>query len=947
MRLTIRQTLALGIGIILVLFVISGIFSYYQTRIVVGQVESITKVSLARSVSTYEMEINLAEIAVAVSGYLHTPTPELRNRLADDTQDFQDALMQFQQFSRTRQDRDEIAQIRQKFDRYQLSATELIRVHDVQAQKIRAYGELAQVLDRELRGVYETRVATNDIKRNNRVRIAMRISNALHGMAEMLGIFLVTRTPEYETGMAQYLQELLQSSDAYVKATGPGEALQTAREQHQAVIEVTRRVGPIVALQKELDGLFMGFLAMSSQLDDLLDNEIQPSSWQQLNRVSATAVAAVKNADAVLWVTLCLGLAVGLLVGLATARGVMRHIRDLTVGAQAIARGDLSSRVTVLPGHEFAILGESFNSMAAARAQAEASLLQANRLLQDELDARHVNEERLKLAAAVFNSASEAIVITDNESIIVMANKAFERITEYDSGEVIGKNVRLLSDRGAEEMSVTMNFALRETGHWQGQRILRNKAGRRFPAWESVTLVLDPSGQLINQVWVFADITPLKQSEEQLRHLAHHDSLTGLPNRLLFTDQLQNAIARADQHAEFVGLFFVDLDRFKTINDTFGHSTGDSLLRAVADRLRQCVRDTDIVARLGGDEFTIIMEGVRQSDDLARAAEKILEAFTAPILAADHELIIAASIGISVYPRDAQDPEALLRHADTALHIAKEQGKNCYRYYAPGATDVALMGKIENGLRRAIAKNELFLQFQPQNNAATAELVGLEALVRWRHPEMGVLYPDQFIAIAEQSGLIVPLGNWVLRKICQQIRLWQEAGCRSVRVAANVSIQQLLRSDFADKLQILLNEHGVAPQQLEIEITESMLQQGNAVVNAISMTKMLGVFLTLDDFGVGYSSLSSLKGLPFDRVKIDRSFVGGLPNSSQDGALTKGILAMAKALDLDTVAEGVETVEQLQFLVAHGCDNVQGYLIGRPLDGDAVQTLLQAEEVLS
>ena len=532
-----------------------------------------------------------------------------------------------------------------------------------------------------------------------------------------------------------------------------------ARERHQAAVDVANQVDPIVALQKQIDDRFKNFLTIRNDFDNLLDNNVQPATMQQLNTASATAIGAAKDADVALRVLIGLGLAVGLLAGIATTRVVIRHIRELTLGVQAMKKGDLSSRVTVRPRHEFATLCESFNSMAATRAQAEASLfasqseLQAkvetrtvdlhrvNQLLQQELDIRRVTEKSPDLAAAVFNSASDAIVITDDASVIVMANKAFERITGYGPGETIGKNVRMLSDKSPEDMSNTMTFTLRETGHRQGQRKLRKKDGNLFPAKESISLLFAPSGQIENQIWVFSDITPLKRSEEQLRHLAHHDSLTGLPNRLLFAEMLQNAIARTVQRKEFLGLFFLDLDRFKIVNDTFGHGAGDALLRAVAVRLRGCVRDTDVVARLGGDEFTIILEGLSHSDDFARSAEKVLNAFNSPIIVAGHELIVTASIGISVYPKDASDAESMLINSDTALHAAKAQGKNCYRHYAAPRGDAGLTVKIEQGLRQAIAQDELFLQFQPQKNAATGELVGLEALVRWKHPKLGILYP--------------------------------------------------------------------------------------------------------------------------------------------------------------------------------------------------------------
>ena len=547
MHLNIRQTLVLGIGIILLLFVISGVFSSYQTGIVVEEVKSITDVSLARNTAAFEMEINVAEIGLAVKGYLHTPNLELLDRMANDTQDFQRALKNFQLASRAKNDDAQVARIRQTFTLYQQSAAELIRLHDQQAQKIRAYRDSKQALDHNLHVIYDTDVTSNDSKGLDRRWLATRMSNNLHAMGEMLANFLLSSGAQFETEIANYREDFLRISDALVKVAAPGKSLQAARERHQAAIDVANQVGPIVALSKQIDAGFKNFLAIRSHFDDLLDNNVQPATLQQLNTASATAIGAAKDADVALRVMLSLGLAVGLLVGIATARVVIRHIRELTLGVQAVEKGDLSSRVIVRPRHEFATLCESFNSMVAARAQAEASLLEsqselqakvetrtvdlhrANRLLQQELDIRRVTEKSLDLSAAVFNSASDAIVITDDASMIVMANKAFERITGYDPGEAIGKNLRMLSDKGPEDMSTTMTFTLRETGHWQGQRQLRKKDGDLFPAWESISLLFAPSGQIENQIWVFSDITPLKRSEEQLRHLAHHDSLTGCP----------------------------------------------------------------------------------------------------------------------------------------------------------------------------------------------------------------------------------------------------------------------------------------------------------------------------------------------------------------------------------------------------------------------------------
>jgi diguanylate cyclase (GGDEF)-like protein len=466
---------------------------------------------------------------------------------------------------------------------------------------------------------------------------------------------------------------------------------------------------------------------------------------------------------------------------------------------------------------------------------------------------------------------------------------------------------------------------------------------------QSVATILGYAGPLLDDhgtprgaIGVCLDITERKRVEEQVRSLAYRDSLTDLPNRLLFHDRLSVAIASAHRHRRGVAVVFLDLDRFKVINDSLGHSVGDRLLRDVADRLRQCVREGDSVARLGGDEFTVLLQDVGTAADAARIAEKVLDALRAPFRLDGHELFVTGSAGVSLFPEDGSTAETLIKHADTAMYRAKEQGRDGYQLYTPVMSVSALERlALESGLRRALARNEFVLHYQPILDLAGRKMHGVEALLRWRHPELGLLGPDRFLSLAESTGLMLRIGPWVLAEACRQVRVWQQGGQPELRLAVNMSARQFLQPGLLGAVASVLQETGLRPNDLEIEITETdAMQNAEMLAETLRGLVGLGVRLSIDDFGTGYSSLGYLKRFPIQTLKIDRSFVGDVVADQDDAAIVSAILAMARTLKLHVVAEGVETSEQLAFLAARGCDRAQGFFLGRPLPPDQVALAL-------
>ncbi len=443
----------------------------------------------------------------------------------------------------------------------------------------------------------------------------------------------------------------------------------------------------------------------------------------------------------------------------------------------------------------------------------------------------------------------------------------------------------------------------------------------------------DDVGFLQGVANILSAATERQRSNEQLSHMALHDPLTGLPNRLLLTERLNVTLSYAQRHDQQVALLFLDIDRFKHVNDVFGHALGDEILCGVAKRLAACVRPEDTVSRQGGDEFIVALTEIRGEQDAAVVANKLLSVITAPFILEDIEIILGMSIGIACFPRNGEDAGTLLRNADTSMYVAKELGRNRYQFYAPEMNMRALDRlTLESDLRRAIERNELYLMYQPQLSLGSGGVLGLEALVRWRHPSRGLIFPGQFIPIAEDCGLIIPIGNWVLESACRQHASWVSQGLTEGSVAVNISAHQFHQADFCDRISDVLLHSGLKPALLELEVTEGVVMQGiDQVLHKLNRLRELGVTLAIDDFGSGYSSLNYLKRFPLHRLKIDKSFIRGLPGDQESGAIAKAIIQMGQSLGLDVLAEGIETTEEEKHLQALGCDTGQGFLYARPL----------------
>lgn len=552
--------------------------------------------------------------------------------------------------------------------------------------------------------------------------------------------------------------------------------------------------------------------------------------------------------------------------------------------------------------------------------------------------ARDISERKraeweMRLSAKVFDNAAEGMVVTNESNRIVAVNDAFCRITGYSREEMMGEVPPMLAADGPDDsFHAEMWDTLRTVGHWSGEIWTMRKSGERFPEWLSVQLVRNEAGEVVNCIAAFSDITEKRAQEERIRHLAQYDFLTELPNRFLLRDRLERAMAAAVRHGTKVGLLFVDLDRFKTINDSLGHAIGDKLLRAVAARLADTVRASDTVSRQGGDEFVILLGDLDSADAAGAVARKVQRAMADPFLIEGHELQISPSIGIALYPDDGDSIDTLFKCADMAMYAAKEMGRANHQFFTPDLNRRASERLwLESNLRHALADNELELHFQPQFSVDGRRLIGAEALVRWRRRDGQLVPPAQFIPVAEDTGLIVPLGDWVLGEACRRAAELHAQG-RRLPIAINLSAVQMRRPGLADRVAFWLAAYDLPPEWLELEVTESVLMDdSDMVANAFARLREMGVSLAIDDFGTGYSSLSYLKRFRVDKLKIDRSFVLGLTDGSDGGAITEAIISMARSLKMRTIAEGVETEEQFGCLARLGCDQIQGYLLARPM----------------
>jgi diguanylate cyclase (GGDEF)-like protein/PAS domain S-box-containing protein len=543
-----------------------------------------------------------------------------------------------------------------------------------------------------------------------------------------------------------------------------------------------------------------------------------------------------------------------------------------------------------------------------------------------DISARKATENTLQMAAQVFENSRDAIAITDRERRVLAVNQAFSDITGFPAQEIVGAELPNLHTGGHEPSFYQQIWDyVAANDHWEGEVWSVRKNGDEYPVWVALTAIRDGADHVSNYMVILSDITDRKRVEEHTRHLAEHDFLTDLPNRVLFLDRLHQALASARRKQTKVAIMFVDLDRFKGINDSFGHHVGDAVLKEVAARLTGCVRGVDTVSRQGGDEFVVILADIGGVDQAAHVANSVMQAVARPVQFDGTVVNLSVSIGISLYPVDGDDLDTLLKHADVAMYHAKQNGRNAFSFF-DSAMNAHVIERVEmeNNLRQALANDEFELAYQPEINIASGITIGVEALIRWRHPQRGLLMPEQFIGVAEECGLMVPIGDWVLRQACLQARLWRDQGF-AVAVAVNLSTDQFTHNNLVHSVDAALHEADLAPEFLDLEITEDAIMKGDAaILDTVNALRERGVQLTIDDFGTGYSSLSCLRRYRLNKLKIDRSFVDDITRKPADAAIIPAIIAVARSLKLRVIAEGVETEEQLRFLQQHGCDEYQG-----------------------
>ncbi|MDH4565284.1 EAL domain-containing protein [Pseudomonas sp. BN414] len=561
------------------------------------------------------------------------------------------------------------------------------------------------------------------------------------------------------------------------------------------------------------------------------------------------------------------------------------------------------------------------------------------------LDARRAHESSLRQAAAVFDSTQEGVLVTDAESRIVHVNRAFSRITGFEESQVLGENPRIFSSgRHAPTFYKAMWNALDNRREWSGEVWNRRRNGEIYPLWQNIRAIHDEDGQLTHYVAVFSDVSAIKRSQHELDFLAHHDPLTNLPNRLLFTERVEQVLERASREKQNGALLLLDLDHFKHINESFGHSHGDLLLKMAGVRLQGLMEGGMTLARLGGDEFGVLWDNCPQAEQAAALAERIRTELATPFRLGGHDLFISTSLGISLFPDTDANVEQVMRNADSALFKAKSSGRDAYAFYSQELTEQARQRvELVSALRQALELGQLRVHYQPIQRLADGQLVGFEALVRWAHPERGLVPPGEFLPIAEQSGLIASIDAWVLEQACRQMRCWLEQGHALSFMAVNLSCRLFHRTELDSEVARVLAATGLAPEYLELEITESAVMEDPDTAEALlGRLRALGVRLAIDDFGTGYSSLQRLKRLPVQKLKLDQSFVRGLPDDRNDIAIARAVTALGHSLGISVLAEGIEVDAQASFLRELGCDYGQGYLFNRPLPVEALERLWSA-----
>ncbi len=689
---------------------------------------------------------------------------------------------------------------------------------------------------------------------------------------------------------------------------------------------------------------------------------------------------SMELAQSSLWtiVGLTLGaLCLSIMAGMFISRHVSRPLGHLRDAAMALSEGQSEVAVAIRSNDEIGELGKTFNEMARSMEAARETLqrrandlVAANAALHDEIATRMHAEQSLRLLSRAIESSVNAILIidiVDKGYPIIYANPAFEQITGHAATEVLGRESNfMLGHEVNQSEAKAIRSALDEYREWHGTLRAFRKDGTLFWSEWHIAPVPRESGGIGHYIAVLTDITAQREQTEQLAYQANFDALTGLANRNLLKDRLEQAIVKSRRHGDEIAVLFVDLDDFKLINDTLGHNVGDTLLKAIADRLKTCVRESDTVARIGGDEFVLLLVNQADSDRHADQAhnhaapaslesgitllmQKLIATVSAPLMLAERDIRMNCSIGISMYPQDGENADTLLKNADVAMYRAKELGRNGFQFFTRELHErVRMQMELGTSLRQALEREELELFFQPQVSLRSGKIVGVEALVRWNHPEKGLVGPASFIEFAEQSGLILPMGEWIMMRACAQNKAWQDAGLEKFPIAVNVSAKQCAQQDIAGIVRRALAESGLEAQYLEIELTESLsMAAPEKSVPLMYGLKEIGVKLAIDDFGTGYSNMSYLKRFPIDRLKLDISFVREITSDAGSLAISDAIITMSHSLQLEVVAEGVETEGQLELLKSRNCDLIQGYYFSRPVRAHELAAMLEEGRCLS
>ncbi len=764
------------------------------------------------------------------------------------------------------------------------------------------------------------------------------INEPLAGLAEMM----VSGTA---AGRAAFIDKIKKSnsiddlrvirSDKLIAQFGPGRAGETASDPiEQAVLHGGKAFSQV----QETNGATSLRVVMPviARRDYLGVNCLRCHHAAEGDVLGATSMvislAAIKSevADFALNVfaaAILISLPLLLFIYFFISRFVTEPLRKMTRGLDGIAQGTEHrlSHLTVQGNDEIGQASAAFNRV----------MEKACRLLSTE-----------RLAASVFANSLEGIMVCDRHMGIRMVNRAFSQVTGYRNEEILGKTPNILISGKHEPVFYQELWeSLLQQGKWQGEIWNKRKNGEIYPEWLNVSTVRDHQGEIESFVAVFHDISERKRHEEIIAYQAFHDALTGLPNRLLFNDRLMRALtqARREQYRQ-VAVLLLDLDRFKLINDTLGHSIGDALLKNVADRLRNCLRESDTVARQGGDEFTILLPHIDHPDHAVQVARKILDAMKPPVLLGGKELFISPSIGLSFFPDHGDDADWLIKKADIAMYRVKAEGRANFHIYSKELDAKSSQRlELESELNNALEHEEFILHYQPQIDLASGAVYGSEALIRWNHPSMGLIQPVDFIPLTEENGLIVPIGAWVMHAACRQAAAWNTDRQEPWLMAVNLSPRQFHREDVVKLVKKALEESGLPPEQLEMEITESLaMADVDYTIRTLHALKDLGVKLAIDDFGTGYSSLSYLKKMPVATLKIDRSFVHDITTDPDDSAIVSAVIGLAHSLDMGVIAEGVETEAQLRLLRELGCNSAQGYFFSPPLAPDKISDFLHA-----